>query len=532
VTKGVAPGQNGFRPRRTEMAQERLPMRKVREILRLRWCLKHGVRQTAAALGVSTGVVSHTTVRAAGCGLDWSAAEALSEAELEERLYGRTVPSGEARAEPDPAWMETELRRTGMTLELLHLEYLAEHPSGLRYTAFCDRYRRWKRRRKLTLRQPHKAGAAMQVDYSGKRPWLKSRETGEREAVELFVAVLPASGLIFAKATRTQQLHDWVSVHVDALEYFGGVPKALVPDQLRSAVTDPDAYEPGINRTYQELARHYGTAVVPARPASPKDKGKVERAVLTAQRWILARLRNETFFALSELNARIAELLAEVNAKPQRLLGGVNRRQLFERIERGALGVLPGSRFEPSSWRGVKVNRDYHVELERHAYSVPYALVDERVEARLTAQGVEIFLRGQRVAAHARSYEPHGTTTDPAHRPRHHAAWVEQDPGGLLAWAAGVGPSAEAYMRRLLDTESNFHADMRWRSGCGLRRVGNNYSAERTERACAIALRFGGRSYKAVANILKHGRDKAPDTSRTDAAPIEHGQVRGPKYYQ
>lgn len=514
------------------MAQERLPMRKIREILRLRWCLGYGVRQTAASVGLSTGVVSRTTTRAAAAGLDWKAAEALCEAELERRLYGPVVAAGTARAEPDVTRMETELRRPGMTLELLHLEYLAEHPSGLRYTAFCDRYRRWKRRQRVTLRQPHKAGDRLQVDYSGKRPWITSRETGERIAVELFVAVLPASGLIFAKATRTQQLHDWVSVHADALEYIGGVPRAVVPDQLRSAVSEPDAYEPGINRTYQELARHYGTAVVPARPARPRDKGKVERAVLTAQRWILARLRHETFFSLADLNARVAELLADVNARPRKHLGGVSRRDLFERIERGALQALPGTRFEPSSWRGAKVNRDYHIELDRHYYSVPYQLVGERVEARLTAQAVEIYLRGQRVAAHARSYEPYRTTTDPAHRPPHHTAWVEQDPGGLLVWAAGVGTHAEAYMRRLLDADGNFHHDSRWRSGCGLRRVGNKYGPERTERACEIALRLGGRSYKPVANILKHGRDKVEPSQSMAATSIAHSQVRGPEYYQ
>jgi transposase len=513
------------------MATERLPMRKIREILRLRWVLNYGVRQTATSVGVSTGVISHTTQRAKASGLTWPIAAALSETELEERLYGRAVTPGTRRAEPDPTWVHAELKRPGMTLELLHLEYLSEHPEGLRYTAFCDRYRSWKRRRKVTLRQQHKAGERLQVDFSGKRPSIANRETGERIAVELFVGVLPASGLIFAKATRTQQLADWVQVHADAFAYIGGVTRAIVPDQLRSAVSEPDAYEPVINRTYAELARHYGTAVVPARPASPQDKGKVERGVLTVQRWILARLRHETFFSLADLNLRIAELLQDVNGRPQKQLGGVSRRELFERIERIELGPLPATRFEPSIWRSAKVNRDYHVELEHHYYSVPYTLVGEPVEARLTAQGVEIFLHGERVCAHVRSHVPYRMTTDPQHRPRNHAAWVEQDPGGLLAWAAGVGPHAEAYMRRLLDADANFHPDTRWRSGCGLRRIGDKYGPVRTERACEIALRFGGRSYKPVANILKHGRDKQ-ESSPIEATTIAHGQVRGPKYYQ
>ena len=530
MTKGVAPGLISFPAKENYVATERLPMRKIREILRLRWVLRYGVRQTASSVGISTGVVSRTTQRAKAAGLTWAIAEQMSEVELEQRLYGGGTARDTDRVEPDVAWMHAELKRPGMTLELLHLEYLSEHPNGLRYTAFCDRYRAWKRRRKITLRLPHKAGERVQVDFSGTRPSIVDRETGERTFVELFVAVLPASGLIFAKATRTQRLPDWVQVHADALSFFGGVPKAIVPDQLRSAVSEPDAYEPTINRTYAELARHYGTAVVPARPAKPQDKGKVERGVLTAQRWLLARLRNETFFSLAALNERLSQLLDDVNTRPRKYVGGVSRRELFERIERPTLAPLPATSFEPAIWRTAKVNRDYHVELERHYYSVPYMLVGEAVEARMTTRSIELFLRGNRVAAHPRSYTPYRTTTDPKHRPPHHAAWVERDPGGLLAWAVGVGPHAEAYMRRLLDADSNFHIDTRWRSGCGLRRVGNKYGPERTERACAIALRFGSRSYKPVANILKHGRDA--QEQQPAAAPITHEQVRGPKYYQ
>ena len=252
------------------MAAERLPMRKIREILRLRWVLKYGVRQTALSAGVSTGIVSRTTQRAHAIGLTWELAEALTETVLEERLYGRSLPPGAARAEPDLAWMHAELKRPGMTLELLHLEYLAQHPDGLRYTAFCERYRSWKRRRKVTLRQPHKAGERMQVDFSGKRPWITDRETGERTQVELFVGVLPASGMIFAKATWTQQLADWVNVHVDAFEYFGGVTRAIVPDQLRSAVTTPDAvradYQPNVCGACSPL-RHRDCARTPIQAA-------------------------------------------------------------------------------------------------------------------------------------------------------------------------------------------------------------------------------------------------------------------------
>ena len=515
------------------MARERLPMRKIREILRLRWTLERSVRDVARSTGVSTGVVTKMTARALKAGLDWSAVEERSDQELEELLYSRPALPTTGRPEPDPLWMDRELRRPGVTLELLHLEYLKAHPEGYRYTAFCDRYRRWKKRQGPVLRQTHKAGETLFVDFSGKRPQVTDPVTGVAEYVELFVAVLGASNYTYAEATRTQRIEDWCGAHMRAFAYFGGAPAVLVPDQLKSGVVHADRYEPGIQRTYADLARHYGCAVVPARPRKPRDKGKVEAGVLIVQRWVLARLRHETFFSLAALNRRIRELVDELNERPMKRLGGVCRRALFEELDGPALRTLPDRTFEVSDWTRAKVSLDYHIDVERHWYSVPHSLVGEVLEVRLTARTVEAFLRGRCVARHVRSPLQHRYTTEPAHRPPNHRAWVESDPGALLSWAKGVGPHAETLMRRLLDPESNFQRQARWRSGCGLRRVGEKHGPTRTEVACAMALRFGARSYKPVARILKLGLDERETAEATlETPPIEHGQVRGPDYYQ
>ncbi len=347
-------------------------MRKIREILRLKWVAQRSHREAARSLGVSPGAVASAVEPGPRPALTWEAVEALSDDALERTLYGPTPAEIDgARPEPDLAWIHQELRRPGVTLELLHVEYLAAHPTGYRYSAFCDRYRAWRARQRLSMRQVHKAGEKAFVDYAGMRPTIVDAATGEVIAVELFVAVLGASNYTFAEATRTQQSADWIASHVHAVEYFGGVPAVWVPDQLRTGVTVPCRYEPGVQRTYAEWAQHYHTVVIPARPAKPRDKAKVEVAVQVAERWILARLRHETFFSLAALNARIAELLTALNARPMKGYGGRSRRDLFEQFDRPALQALPAERFVHADWLQARVNIDYHVEVDRHYYSVP-----------------------------------------------------------------------------------------------------------------------------------------------------------------
>jgi transposase len=513
------------------MATERLEMRKIRETLRLRWQQGLTVRQVARSLGISVGVVQKMVMRAAAAGLDWHGVEALDEVALEERLYGRPPAPAESRVRPDPVYIHKELRRAGVTLMLLHLEYLRDHPGGLQYTAFCDVYRRWLATAGVVMRQTHKAGEKTFVDYSGKKPAYFDPTTGERIEVELFVAVLGASNYTYTEATETQRVADFIGSHVRAYAYFDGVTEITVPDQLKSAITLPCRYEPGVQRTYGEMARHYGTAIVPARPYKARDKPKVEVGVQIAQRWILARLRNETFFSLTALNARIAELREELNTRPMKKLGGATRRELYERYDRPALRSLPQEGYELREWKQVRVNLDYHVEVDKHWYSAPYVLVHEQLWACATTRTVELFHRDQRVASHARSWEPYKHTTDPAHMPeahRQHAA----GPDGVIAWAASVGPMTTAMVQRLFD--SNPVREQGWRSARGLQRIGEKYGPERTELACERALRFGARSYKPVANILALGRERMPlpgeeDTIQT--TPIEHNNVRGPSYY-
>lgn len=505
-------------------------MRKILEILRLRWWLEQSVRQTALALHVSTGTVSNTTIRAEGAGLTWELAETLEERELEVRLYGAPAAPSSTRPEPDPIWMHTELKRAGVTLELLHLEYLAEHEGQdpYAYTAFCNRYRKWLKARGLSMRQSHKAGEKVFVDFSGKKPRVFDPLSGKSEEVELFVAVLGASSFTYAEATRDQKLASWIAAHVHAFTYFEGTPKIGVPDQLKSAVVVPCRYEPTVQRHYAELGRHYDMVIVPARPRKPKDKAKAERAVQVVQRWILARIRNEQFFSIEALNERIRELLEDLNARPMKRYGGLSRRDLFERIERPALRPLPTEPFVFAQWSRAKVHSDYHVQLDDHYYSVPYMLVGEHIEVRLTATTVEAVHKGHRVASHPRSYVRFGHTTSPAHMPPDHRAWADKDPGALREWAVTVGPNTEALMTQILQRHPNLVNG--FRSGQGLRRVGIKYGAERTERACVIALQWGARSYKPVERMLKLGREEGQDEDeRTE--PIEHEQVRGPEYF-
>ncbi len=472
--------------------------------------------------------------RAKAKDLDWVQVGELTDEQLEIQLYGPKVLAGSHRPLPEPTWIHRELRRTGVTLELLHIEYLERHPNGYRYTAFCDHYRRWLKTHELSMRQTYKAGEKLFVDYSGKKPHIVNSVTGEVIETELFVAVLGASNFTFAEATLTQQSHDFIQSHVRALEYIGGVAGLIVPDQLRSGVTTPCRYEPGMQRTYEELARHYNTAILPARAGKPKDKAKVEVGVQVAQRWILVRLRDEIFFILGELNRRIRELLDELNDRPMRTYGHKSRRDLLEDLERPALKRLPPERFVHAEWKKAKVNIDYHVQVDKHFYSVPYSLVRETVEVRITASTVEDFLRGRRVASHRRNNKPGGFTTVRDHMPRSHQKHQEWTPSRLISWAGTIGPQTRTLVEAIL--ASRPHPEQGYRSVLGLLRLAKRYDQERLEAACTRALVAKARSYRHVASILKNGLDRHPLKTEAQEAqpqlPLNHANVRGPDYYQ
>lgn len=503
-------------------------MRDTREILRQKWVLERSHREIARSLGISAGVVSLASKRAAEATLDWAAVEALDDDALERRLYPAVVAAAQ-RPGPDCSWIHRERHRVGVTLELLHDEYLQAHPDGLRYTAFCDRYREWLSRRGLVMRQVHEAGDKMFVDYSGKRPQIVDATTGELIEVELFVAVLGASNLTYAEVTWSQRAPDFIASHVRALEFFGGVTAALVPDQLKSGVVRACRYEPEAQRTYEELARHYGTTVLPARPRKPRDKAKVEVGVQIAQRWILARMRNETFHSLAAMNLRIRELLVDLNGRTMRRYKKT-RRELFEEIERVALRPLPEVRFEHADWSRARVNLDYHVVIDGHFYSVPHRLVHQEVEARLTTTTVEIMHKRQCVALHQRSAVQGSFTTIPDHMPSSHRAHAEWTPSRILTWASRVGVATHDLCASILKNRP--HPEQGFRSCLGILRLAKRYGDARLDAACARALRVGARSYRHVDSILKHGLDRvAMNDGEATTTPIAHENIRGRDFY-
>ena len=510
-------------------------MRKIKEVLRLHYELGLGQRQIARCCSISQSTVHDYLKRAEAASLSWPLPPDCDEAQLEERLFGgRAVrppgQRGQRRAEPDFAAIHEQLQtHKHVTLQLLWEEYIEAHPDGYRYSRFRELYQRWRRKLDVVLRQQHRAGEKLFVDYAGATVPVENPQTGEVRPAQIFVAVLGASSYTYAEATCSQDLANWTGSHMRAFEFFGGVPEIVVPDNLRSAVSRVCRYEPDLNRTYQEMAAHYGVAVVPARPRKPRDKAKVEAAVQLVERWILAALRHRRFTSLAELNQAIAELLERLNQRPFRKRSG-SRTSLFESLDRPALQPLPVERYEFAAWKTARVNIDYHIEVERHYYSVPYQLVAKRVEVRLADRTVEIFHCGQRVASHVRSREPYLQTTVHEHRPKSHQQHLEWTPSRLIDWAQTVGPSTAQVFRKILDTKP--HPEMGYRSCLGILRLSKIYSAERVEAAATGALHFDACSYQSLKSMLAHGLDRQPlDESPPVRALVNHANIRGAQYF-
>jgi transposase len=507
---------------------KRLPMRKMRDALRLR---SNGLstREIAASLGVGQTTVSEYLKRAARGGLAWPLPEALTDAALEAMLF-RPVGGATRRGQAQPDWptIHRELRRKDVTLALLWEEYRAAHPGGYGYSRFCELYRRWEGRLAPTMRQHHVAGERMFVDYAGATLPVIDAATGTVRQAQLFVAVLGASSYTFAEATWTQSLPDWIGSHGRALAWFGGVPAQTVSDNLKAGVAKACFHEPAINRTYADMAAHYDTAVVPARPYKPRDKAKVEVAVQVAQRWIVARLRHRRFFSLAELNAAIRELVVALNDRVTRHLGAC-RRQLFEEIERPALKPLPAAPYLYAQWQERTVGLDYHVEVDRHHYSVPHRLLRQKVWARLTERTVEIFHDGQRVAAHLREAPDRRHTTLRDHMPSSHRRYADWTPERIRREAAAIGPAAEALVMAILHERT--HPEQGFRSCLGILRLARANDPERLEAACLRAFEIGARSYTSVSSILKARLDRRRPDPAADGPAITHPNIRGAGYF-
>jgi transposase len=511
----------------------RLAMRMVREILRLAMGQGLSRRQVGAALGIPFTTVSDHLRRAQEAGLGWPLPVEMDDQALEAALFHKDpAPPTQMRPVPDWSEVQRELRRPGVTLMLLWMEYRERHPDGYAYSQFCLHYGRFQKTVDLVMRQDHKAGKKLFVDFPGERLPIYDRRSGAVSfEAELFVAVLGASNYLYAEAVSSQQLQPFVMAHVHAFEEFGCVPEIVVCDNLRSGVKKAHRYEPDLNATYQDMAEHFQIAIIPARPRKPRDKAKVESGVLLAERWILARLRNRRFHSLAEANAVIRELVGWINDRPFKKMPGT-RRELFESLERPVMRPLPAIRYEFATRRiGLKVSIDYHVEdfANRHYYSVPHQLVGQRVDLRLTATTVEVFHKHRRVASHLRSYKP-GHTTDAAHMPESHRRHAEWTPSRIIRWAETQGPSTAGLCKAIL--ESRPHPEQGYRSCLGIIRLAGRYGTERLEAACARALKARALSYRSVESILRHGLESEPLSAPSSRTHRRHQNLRGPTYYR
>lgn len=503
-------------------------MRKVKEVLRLHWGNGLSKRQIATSCGISRPTVAEYLRRAEAANLSWPLPIELDEAQLERRLFPRITPQGGTRPQPQWAQIHQELKRKGVTLFLLWQEYKEIYPEGLQYSTFCEYYRHWEGKLDLVMRQHHRAGEKLFIDYAGQTVAVIDRASGALRQAQIFLAALGASSYTYVEATWTQSLPDWIASHIHAFEFFQAVPEVLVPDNLKGGVTAAHRYEPDLNPTYQELALHYGVAVVPTRVRKPRDKAKVEQAVLLAERWLLARLRHHTFFSLAELNAALHRLLEQLNRHPFKKLPGC-RRELFETLDRPAMRALPAERYTYAQWRKAKVPIDYHVEVAGHYYSVPYQLVKQPLEVRLTAHTVELFHRGVRVASHVRSDKRGRHTTLTEHMPRAHQAYAQWTPQRLIRWAEQTGPHTAAVVAAIL--ASRPHPQQGFRSCLGLMRLGQAYGEARLEAACQRASALQAYSYKSIESILKHGLDQKPLSCTPEPSPLRHPNIRGAEYY-
>lgn len=507
-------------------------MRRIKEVLRLKFDCGLSHRRIARALGMSLGAVSKYISYCTAAGLDWAAAAGLDEAELEARLFPPPLPSRLTRVSPDWALVHRELKKKGVTLQLLWEEYVDAHGGALtyRYTAFCQHYHHYVGGLKRSMRQVHRAGEKLFADFAGPTVPILDPRGGIGERAHVFVAVLGASNYTYACATASQALADWIGGLVQALGYFGGVPELIVPDNPRALISEPDRYEPIANRTAQDFAAHYGCALLPARPRRPQDKAKVEVAVQVVERWILARLRHRRLFSLAELNRAIAGLLEDLNTRAFKVLPG-NRRQAFEHLDRPALKALPATDYQVAYFKRARVNIDYHVEVDGHYYSVPHSLVRQEVEVRFTRTTVEVLHRGRRVAAHVRSPRRGQHTTVAEHMPAAHRAHLEWSPGRLLNWGASIGVAVAEVVKHLL--HSRPHPEMGYRACLGLLALSRKYGSARLEAACARALAIGSPTRRSVASILAAGLDQhpLPGKPQIECALPPHANVRGPDYY-
>lgn len=504
-------------------------MRKILDILRLHHEEGFSNRAISRSLGISSGTISNYLCRARAAGLTWPLVPDLNEDALYDRLFPKAIEPQSKRSLPDLAWIHKELKRKGVTLLLLWYEYRNQHPNGYSYSQFCEHYRRFTGTLKPSMRLTHYAGEKLFVDYSGLTVSRIDKETGAVEEAQIFVAVLGASNYTYVEAAASQNIRCWVGAHIRAFEFFGGTSTCLIPDNLLSGVTKAHLYDPDTNATYQEMANHYHTAIVPARVRAPKDKAKVEVGVQGIQRWILAPLRDHTFFSVAEINAAIQPYLKAYNERPFKQLAGSRYSQFIE-IDKPALTPLPEKRYQFAFWKKAKAGIDYHISFEKHHYSIPWKHLGAVIDVRISDRTIECFFKGTRIALHQRAFKP-GHTTTHEHMPKSHQDYVQWTPERLHAWALKIGPNTA----KLIDEVIGLYKvpQQGYRPCLGILRLSKQYGEERLEHAAQRALHIGAPRYKNVQSILKNGLDKQPLPPSTTAASvtIHHENLRGSTYY-
>lgn len=513
------------------MSMPRITMKKLREVLRLKFDLKLSNREIANMLNISSSTVSLYVTTFKRKETSWSQANSLGDIELNKLLFPvKYLDPKRTFAKPNFKYIHKELKRKGVTLQLLWEEYYDMHKDhSYSRTQFCVLYQGWSRKLNISMRQRHKAGDKLFIDYAGQTIPIVDINTGEIKKAQIFIAVLGASNYTYAEATWSQSLPDWIGSHVRAFEYFGGVVALLVPDNLRSGIDKACRYEPDANPLYADMVSYYGTAVLPARPYKPKDKAKAEVGVQIIERWILARLRNHKFFSLTELNHEITKLLSIANNKPFKKLPGTRLSQ-FEAIDKPALRPLPAQPYIYSDFKKTRLWLDYHVEVDGHYYSAPYQLIKEMLEVRMTENTIEIFHNNQRIASHIRNYRKGTHTTINEHMPTKHQKHMQWTPGRFLNWAKSIGPQTLILTKHILEKKE--HPEQGYRACLGLLNLARTYSKERLESGCNRANFYQIYTRRCVSNILKEGLDKQPlPVNDNEPKNLTHENIRGPSYF-
>lgn len=509
--------------------QRRFVVERVREALRLKFILNKSNREIGRILNVSKSTIATYVSRCEVFGVtSFDQLTKLSDDQLKEIIFPH---SGQCQKviPVNFEYFHNELKRPYVTLQRLWQEEFAKNNEFYSYGHFCQLYKGWRQGLDISLRQSYKAGEKLFIDYAGSTVSITDRKTGEIKEAQLFVATLGASNYTYAEVTWSQKTKDFISSNINTFEFFGGTPEVLVPDNLKSAVQTACRYEPVINRTYREMAKHYSAVVIPARAGRPKDKAKVEGAVLIASRWILAALRNRTFFSLEEANEAIWEQLEEFNNKNFQKLEG-SRQSVFEEIEKKELKSLPSVRFVVAEWTKSKANIDYHIEIKKCYYSVPYKLRGKVFDVRYTERTVEIFIEGKRITSHQRLHTKGQFSTQKEHMPRGHRLNLDWPPSRIINWGRKIGPCTGILICKIL--EEREHPEQGFRSCMGIIRLEKSFGKERLEKACERALKIGGVGLRSVKSILQKGLDQQQELPLGETSQVEHENIRGGDYYQ